>query len=140
MNKVKLKIIFKNFTEHLKHFYIYLLFKIKPVVFYYRDTLRGYGKTWLAIKTASLYNVCIITSISNSKYYILETAKVMKNKGIIKNIPGVYAFNEVNFNGFGNFKAILDEIRLKDYEILKHEYPNIEIIGGFVFVLDKKRR
>lgn len=129
INLKKLLTIVKFKTKYL---YLYLLFKFKPIVYYNNTYLRNCGKTWLTVKTASAYNLFILTSSQQHAHYISEQAKVMVTRGLIKKAPTVYTFNE-HLRGFGNIKVILDDFYTKDYDILKHEFPNVEIIGGFVF-------
>lgn len=125
---------FFNFLKvKFKYFYIYLLFKFKPIVFYGNNTLRGFGKSWLIIKTASIYKMFIVSMNSNATK---QQAQYMKEKGIIKNIPAIYDNNN-NFSGFGNVNVLLDT-DIKTYNILKSSYQNLNIIGGFVFTPDYK--
>lgn len=125
---------FFNFLKvKFKYFYIYLLFKFKSVVFYGNNTLRGVGKSWLIIKTASIYKMFIISMNSNDTK---QQAQYMKEKGIIKNIPAIYDSNN-NFSGFGSVNVLLDT-DIKTYNILKSSYQNLNVIGGFVFTPDYK--
>lgn len=128
--RIDVKKVINFLKVKIKYFYIYILFKFNPVVFYNNNTLRGFGKTWLIIKTASEYKMPIISTVSSTQY-VKETAKIMKEQGIIKNIPTVYNPNQ-HFNGFGEVNVLLDT-DIKIYNELKHNYQNIHIVGGFVF-------
>lgn len=125
---------FFNFLKvKFKYFYIYLLFKFKPVVFYGNNTLRGFGKSWLIIKTASVYKMFIISMNPN---ITKRQAQFMKEKGIIKNIPTIYG-GKNNFNGFGNVDILLDT-NIETYNTIKTTYQNLNIVGGFVFDPNKR--
>lgn len=128
--RIDVKKIINFLKVKIKYLYIYILFKFKPVVFYNSNTLRGFGKTWLVIKTASEYKIPIVSNISSTQY-TKETVKIMKEQGIIKNIPIIYNPNQY-FNGFGELNVLLDT-DVKTYNELKHNYQNIHIVGGFVF-------